>query len=114
MGFASEIQAGAADYTVLCLAAKRAWIELMTIAAEFNTQVKVIESCVRQQFSPIYVTTGTTTDQELLDLMALLTAGFILSRMLSRKQGRWMLLFGSGSVLFTAGMIIWSIVTFGF
>lgn len=62
VAFASEIQAGAPDYREVCLAAKRAGIELMTIAAEFNTQVKVIESFVRQQFSPIYVTTGTTTD----------------------------------------------------
>src|SRR5260370_41243580 len=47
-------------------------------------------------------------------VMALLTAGFTVYRMLSRKQGRWMLLFSGGSVLFTAGMIIWSIATFGF
>jgi len=47
-------------------------------------------------------------------VMALLAAGFTLSRMLSRKQTRRMLLFGSGSVLFTAGMVIWSIATFGF
>jgi branched-chain amino acid transport system substrate-binding protein len=65
----SEIQAGAPDATEVCLAAKRAGIELMTIAAEFPTQVQVIESCTRQQFNPIYVTTGTTTDQELLDLV---------------------------------------------
>ncbi len=47
-------------------------------------------------------------------VMALLAAGFTVYHMLSRKQTRWMLLFSSGSVLFTAGMIIWSIATFGF
>ena len=47
-------------------------------------------------------------------VIAFLAAGFTLSRMLSRKQGRWMLLFGSGSLLFTSGMIIWSIATFRF
>lgn len=47
-------------------------------------------------------------------VMALLAAGFTVYHMLSRKQTRWMLLFSGGSVLFTAGMIIWSIATFGF
>ncbi len=47
-------------------------------------------------------------------LVALLTASFTLSRLLSRKHTRWMLLFRSISVLFTAGMITWSIATFGF
>jgi membrane-bound ClpP family serine protease len=47
-------------------------------------------------------------------VMALLAAGFTVYHMLSRKQTRWVLLFSSGSVLFTAGMIIWSIATFGF
>jgi branched-chain amino acid transport system substrate-binding protein len=64
-----EIPPDALNYTEVCFAAKQAGVELMTIAAAFPTQVKVIESCVRQQFSPIYVTTGTTTDQELLDLV---------------------------------------------
>lgn len=47
-------------------------------------------------------------------LIALLTVGFTLSRMLSRKQTRWTLLLNSFSVLFTAGMITWSIAMFGF
>jgi hypothetical protein len=47
-------------------------------------------------------------------MIALLVAGFTLSGMLSRKHTPWMLLFRSFSVLFTAGMIIWSIATFGF
>jgi len=46
--------------------------------------------------------------------LALLTAGFTVYHMLSRKHTRRMLLLDSGSVLFTAGMIIWSIATFGF
>jgi hypothetical protein len=46
--------------------------------------------------------------------LALLTAGFTVYQMLSRKHTRRMLLLDSGSVLFTAGMIIWSIATFGF
>jgi hypothetical protein len=41
-------------------------------------------------------------------MIALLVAGFTVYRMLSRKQTRWMFLFRSFSVLFTAGMIIWS------
>jgi hypothetical protein len=47
-------------------------------------------------------------------VMALLTASFTIYHMLSRKQTRRMLLFNSASLLFTAGMIIWSIATFGF
>jgi hypothetical protein len=47
-------------------------------------------------------------------LVALLAAGFTLSHMLSGKDTRWMLLLRGLSLLFTAGMITWSIVTFGF
>jgi hypothetical protein len=47
-------------------------------------------------------------------LVALLTASFTLSRLLSRKHTRWMLLLRGISLLFTAGMITWSIATFGF
>jgi hypothetical protein len=47
-------------------------------------------------------------------LVAGLSASFTLSRLLSRKHTRWMLLLRCISLLFTAGMIIWSIATFGF
>jgi hypothetical protein len=47
-------------------------------------------------------------------LVALLTAGFTLSRILSGKYTRWTLLLRGLSVLFTAVMITWSIATFGF
>jgi hypothetical protein len=47
-------------------------------------------------------------------LIALVTASFTLYRLLSGKHTRWTLLLRSISVLFTAGMITWSIVTFGF
>jgi hypothetical protein len=47
-------------------------------------------------------------------LIALLAAGFTLSRLLKRKYTGWTLLFRCLSLLFTAGMIIWSIATFGF
>jgi hypothetical protein len=47
-------------------------------------------------------------------LVALLTASFTLYRLLSKKHTRWVLLLRSISLLFTAGMIIWSIATFGF
>ena len=47
-------------------------------------------------------------------LLALLTASFTLFHLLSRKYTGRMLLFRSLSVLFTAGMIIWSLATFGF
>lgn len=64
-----QFQAGAPDdYTAVCLAAQGAGIELMTLAADNNTQAQVIESCACQGFDPIYVTTGTTTTPELLDL----------------------------------------------
>jgi hypothetical protein len=47
-------------------------------------------------------------------LVALLTASFTLYHLLSRKHTRRMLLFRGISLLFTAGMIIWSITIFGF
>jgi branched-chain amino acid transport system substrate-binding protein len=66
--FDAGIEAGAADYTDVCRAAQRAEVELMTIAADFKTQAKMIESCARLGFNPIYVTTGTATADELLRL----------------------------------------------
>jgi hypothetical protein len=47
-------------------------------------------------------------------VMALGAASFTVSRLLSRKHTRWMLVFQGLSVLFTAGVITWSLVTFGF
>jgi hypothetical protein len=47
-------------------------------------------------------------------VIAVLTACFTLFRMLTRKQTRRTLLLNSLSVLFTAGMIIWSLAMFGF
>lgn len=64
--FDAEIPVGAPDYTVVCRDAQRAGVELMTIAADFDTQAKVTESCARQGFNPIYVTTGTA--EEVLEL----------------------------------------------
>jgi uncharacterized membrane protein len=46
-------------------------------------------------------------------LVALLTASFTLSRLLNRKHTRRAFLLRSLSVLFTASMITWSIMTFG-
>jgi branched-chain amino acid transport system substrate-binding protein len=56
------------DYNDVCSSAKRAGVEAMTIVAEFNLQAKLMTACAAQQFNPIYVTTGTTTDQRLVDL----------------------------------------------
>lgn len=47
-------------------------------------------------------------------LIACLSASFTLYRLLSRKHTRRMFLLRGLSVLFTVGMITWSIVTFGF
>jgi hypothetical protein len=47
-------------------------------------------------------------------LIAVLMAGLTLSRLLRGKEPLWMLLIRGLSVLFTAGVITWSIVMFGF
>jgi hypothetical protein len=47
-------------------------------------------------------------------MVALLTASFTLYRLLSRKHPRWVILLRGISLLITAGMITWSIATFGF
>jgi len=66
--FDAVIEAGAPDYANVCSAAAGARVELMTIEADLTTQAQVVESCARQGFRPVYVTTGTSTDQKLLEL----------------------------------------------
>jgi branched-chain amino acid transport system substrate-binding protein len=64
-----EPEAPDAEYVKVCQDAKAAGAEMMTILTDFNVQKKIIDSCVSQQYNPVYVTTGTTTDQKLLDLV---------------------------------------------
>jgi branched-chain amino acid transport system substrate-binding protein len=67
--FDAGIPAGASDYSEVCLAARDAGVELMTIAADFNTLANVMESAARTDgFSPTWVMTGTGTSQKILDL----------------------------------------------
>jgi branched-chain amino acid transport system substrate-binding protein len=66
--FDAGIEVDAADYTDVCLAAQRAGVEILTIGAFPATLAKITESCARQQFHPTYVTSGSSTTQEILDL----------------------------------------------
>jgi hypothetical protein len=65
--YTKAVSAGASDYSEVCRAAAGARAELMTIAADFATQTQVLESCTRVGFTPVYVTTGSLTDQRLLE-----------------------------------------------
>lgn len=64
-----EPDAPDAEYAKACQEAKRAGVDVMTILTDFPTQAKVIKACLRQNFEPTYVATGTTTDQKLVDLV---------------------------------------------
>jgi hypothetical protein len=65
-----------------------------------------------------FILMSTTQDESWIRrgtlVMALCAASFTVSRLLSRKHTRWMLVLQSLSVLFTAGVITWSLATFGF
>lgn len=57
------------EYARVCREAKASGAEMMTILTDFTVQKKVVDACVKEQFTPVYVATGTTTDQRLLDLI---------------------------------------------
>lgn len=65
--FDSAVQEGrTADNSPACLAAKKAGVEIVTIAGDFETIASVMESCAKSGFNPAYVTTGTITSPEYL------------------------------------------------
>jgi hypothetical protein len=65
-----------------------------------------------------FILMSTTQDESWIRrgmlVMALGTASFTVYRLLIRKHPRWMLVLRGLSVLFTAGVITWSLMTFGF
>lgn len=64
-----ELTAPDSEYARVCNGAKQAGADMMTILTDFNTQAKVIKVCERLGYKPTYVSTGTTTDQKLVDIV---------------------------------------------
>jgi hypothetical protein len=65
-----------------------------------------------------FILMSTTQDESWIRrgmlVMALCAASFTVYRLLIRKHPRWMLVLRGLSVLFTLGVITWSLATFGF